>query len=201
MATDLEQIVLNLSRFYDFKGRTVLEVGAGGGQLVDYLRDAEWVIAVDRDLASLDRLSSRLEACGVAGKFGLFASDWLDVHRKGDVVVFEFCLHLMEHPARALAHAFDLAPEVLVVGHAPGSPWSWCAAENRGVEACWKAVDDVGTRRIETVEALQRFADYAELEDKLASQPFESRERIASYRSATSIEIPMPYRMALLSRP
>lgn len=201
MATDLQQIVLHLSRFYDFKGRTVLEVGAGGGQLVEYLRDAERVIAVDRDLASLDRLSSRLEPCGLAGKFGLFASDWLDVHRKGDVVVFEFCLHLMEHPERALAHGFDLAPEVLVVGHAPGSPWSWCAAEDRGVEACWKAVDEVGTRRLETVEASQRFADYAELEGKLALQPIESRERITSYRGGTPIEIPMPYRMALLAHP
>jgi len=63
MATDVGLILHNLLAFYDFTGKTVVAVGAGGGQLAGYGFQAKRVIAVDRDPAAMDQLkavSSRL---------------------------------------------------------------------------------------------------------------------------------------------
>jgi SAM-dependent methyltransferase len=192
--------VADLEAFYDFRGRTVVAVGAGGGQLVEYLRHAGEVIAVDRDREALERLEGRLAERGLARRSRLVAKELLDFHIPGDVVVFEFCLHLMDEPERALAHARGLAPDVVVIDHAPGSRWSWYAAEDPGVEACWKAVQRAGIRTQTTAEAYQRFSNYAALKAKLASQGPQSRERVVAFRRQRAIMIPMPYRLALLPR-
>lgn len=197
MTTDTHQIANTLAAFYDFGGRTVIDVGAGGGQLIDYARGARKVIAVDCDARALARLADRVRGRGLDDAFVLLNRDFLDVSATGDVVLFEFCLHLMAAPERALAHARQLAPDVVVVGHAPGSPWSWCAAEEGGVETAWKAVERVGIRQQRDVMASQNFADYAELEAKLAGCAPESVVRIQARRWQTNIEIPMPYRLAL----
>jgi hypothetical protein len=112
--------------------------------------------------------------------------------------LLEFCLHEMPDPARALAHAGQLAPDVLVIDHAPGSRWSWCAAEDHQVEAGWNAIAEGSIRRRLDIEAFQRFRNYTELEAKMAAQGPKSVERIAAYRNEEAISIPMPYRLALL---
>ena len=197
MATDIGQIVANLLAFYDVANKTVVAVGAGGGQLIEYTRSARRVIAVDRDKAAIDRLVARARETGLADRFTLVTSDFLDVRPRGDVVLFEFCLHLMAEPERALAHAAELAPEVVVIGHAPGSRWSWYAAEDIGVEAAWKAAEG-HIRRRQDVETFQHFRDYAELEARLANQGSRSLARIRPLLGQTAIAIPMPYRLALL---
>ncbi len=201
MATDRRRTVSEFSAFYDFAGRTVLAVGAGGGQIVEYARPARHVIAVDRDGKALEQLSARLAESGLAGKFTLVASDVFDVCSRADVVLFEFSLHEIAEPGRALSHARTLAPEVVIIDHAPGSLWEWYAAEDAEVEAAWKAVEREVIRRQRSVKAWQRFSDYAELESKLAGQGPASRERIASFRGQSGISIPMPYRLALLGAP
>lgn len=198
MATDLDEIVRMLSAFYEFLGKTLVAVGAGGGQLVEYARPARRVIAVDHDSAALLRLAARLPALGLDDKFTLVASDILDARTRGDVLLFEFCLHEMPEPERALVHARRLAPDVVVIDHAPGSLWEWYAAEDSAVEAAWAAVDQQVIRRQQDVEAWQRFPDYAALEAKLSGQGSESLERSEPLRGETAIAIPMPYRMALL---
>jgi len=198
VATDTRQITLHLSAFYDFADKVVIDVGAGGGQLAEFARPARQVIAVDRDAAALDRLAARLRECELDARFTLVAGDLLDLAPPGDVLLLEFCLHQMAEPERALAHARTLAPEVVVIDHAAGSPWSWCAAEEEGVEAAWKAVEKHRLRRDLVVEAWQRFDDYAELEARLAACGPESRQRIQAHRGQEGIAIPMPYRLALL---
>jgi SAM-dependent methyltransferase len=198
VATELAQIVGNLVAFYGFAGRTVVVVGAGGGQLVEYARDTRGVIAVDPDGAGLERLVARAAERGLADKFTFVRGGLLSVKPRGDVVLFEFCLHELPHPARALDHAQQLAPDVLVIDHSPGSPWEWYAAEEDGVEAAWAAVARKPTRRRLDVEACQRFQDYAELEARLALQGPRSHERIGRFRGQRDIAIPMPYRLALL---
>jgi SAM-dependent methyltransferase len=198
MATDLAQVVARLAAFYGFAGKTVVSVGAGGGQLVDYAREAARVFAVDRDEEALARLAARVAERGWSDRFTLVAGDLLSVHPRGDVVLLEFCLHQMPDPERALAHAAGLAPDVVVIDHAPGSPWSWAAGEERAVEAGWAAVGRRAVRRRLDVEALQRFATGAELLARLAGQPPPSAARVARYRGRTAIAIPMPYRLALL---
>lgn len=198
MATDLQQVVLNLSAFYDLTGKTVVAVGAGGGQLVEYARPARHVVAIDKDVAALEQLDGRLAESRMTGKFTLLAGDLLEFRPTADVVLFEFCLHEMAEPGRALAHVQALAPDILVVDHAPGSPWEWYAAEDLDVAAGWKAVERLPIRRQETIQALQLFGEYAELEAKLASRGATSMERIARHRGQNAISIPMPYRLALL---
>lgn len=198
MATDIREIVANLLAFYDFSDRTVISVGAGGGQLVEYARPARRVIAVDLDEAAMERLAERVRACGLAEKFTLVTSDFLGVRPLGDVVLFEFCLHEMAEPERALGHARELAPDVLVMDHAPFSRWSWYAAEETDVETAWKAVERGKIRRRQEIAAFQYFHGFAELEAKLSSQGPKSLERIRPHRGQETISIPMPYRLALL---
>lgn len=198
MATDLDEIIRNLIGFYDFTGKTVVAVGAGGGQLAGYARAARRVIAVDTDEAALERFVMRVKECGFAGELTLVPEDLLTVRPQGDALLFEFCLHEMSDPVRALDHAAGLAPDVLVIDHTPGSPWMWYAAEERGVDAGWTAVSRAKVRRQLDVEAFQGFHDYTELEAKMARQGPTSLERIGSYRTQHAISIPMPYRMVLL---
>ena len=49
MATDLDTILRDIERCYDFGGRSVIHVGAGGGQLIGYARNARSVLGVDTD--------------------------------------------------------------------------------------------------------------------------------------------------------
>jgi predicted RNA methylase len=196
--TDLAEIVRNLTAFYDFTGRSLVSVGAGGGQLIEYARPAQHVIAVDKDEAAMARLSERVVDLGMADRFTFVNADVLAVQARGDVVLFEFCLHQMDQPERALDHASSLAPEVLVIDHAPLSRWEWYAAEEAGVEAAWKAALRKPPKRRQTVEALQRFEDFSALETRLAHQGPVSRERIEALRGQASIRIPMPYWIALL---
>ena len=198
MATDLEQIVRNLTSFYDLTGKKVVVIGAGGGQLVEFVRPARHVIAVDKIGVALEKLAARLQECGLADKFKLQRSDVLDVGERADVVYFEFCLHQISDPAQALEHAGTLAPDLLLIDHAPGSPWSWYAAEDLQVEAAWQAVEHRTIRRQHTVLGEQRFPDYAALEARLAAQGPLCLERIDSHRGQGPIAIPMPYRLALL---
>lgn len=198
MAVDASRIVKELRRFYDFRGKLVIDVGAGGGQLVEYARGARKVVAVDTDAKALARLRQRVGERG-ATAFEYLRRDVLRVRKRADVVLLEFCLHLMPRPERVLAHACTLAPDVLVIGHAPGSRWSFYAAESDGVTAAWNGVRQRSVRRQADFQAAQRFATYEELEARLAGCGPRSLVRIQEYRWQTDIAIPMPYRIALVA--
>jgi len=198
VATDTRTIILKLTKFYDFTGKTVIDVGAGGGNLVEYARSARRVFAIDRDAGALARLEARLQECELTDRFSVIDSDFLGVRPPGDVVLFEFSLHEMESPARALAHARRLAPDVLVIDHAPRSPWAWYMAEDREVDAAWEVVARHAIRRRQAVKASQRFRNYDEIESLFAQQGGRALARIASYRGQRKISIPMPYQLALL---
>jgi SAM-dependent methyltransferase len=198
MATDLDAIVLALGAFFDVVDRTVVWVGAGGGQLVEYARRARRVIAIDRDARALERAADRARATGLIDRCTLLHADFLDVDPRGDVVLLDFCLHEMADPDRAIDHAERLAPDVVVVDHAPESPWAWYAAEDALMTRAWSAVERHATRRRRDLQAHQVFADFAELSAKLAAQGPTSRERIAELRGRAPVTVPMPYRLALL---
>jgi hypothetical protein len=198
VATDLGKIVESLVRFYDFDGKTVVDVGAGGGRLVGYARTAARVVAVDSDADAMALLSSRVAERGLAVRFEMVTADFLSVQPRGDVVLLEFCLHQMPDPEKTLEHASGLAADVLVIDHAPGSLWSWCAAEEDLVRAAWEAARRRPIRRETGVEASQVFRNYAALEGRLSAQGPESLERIGRYRGRRQISIPMPYILALI---
>ncbi len=198
MATDVAAVLANLLAFYDFKDKTMISVGAGGGQLAGYGRAARRVIAVDRDGAALAALAERTRARGIGERFDLVESDFLALAVRADVVLFEFALHEIPDPASALARAAALAPEVVVLDHAPGSPWAHATDETGKVAASWAAVAARGFRRREDHDAVQRFASHEELVRKVASQGAEALRRAERWRGSASIEIPMAYAIALL---
>src|SRR5262249_39790908 len=151
------------------------------------------------DAAAIARLVERARDRGLADRLTLVTEDFLAVRPAGDVVLFQFSLHQMAAPERALAHARELAADAVVVDHAPGSPRSWDAAGEEKVQAAWDAVQRLPVRRRKTIEAWQRFKDHDELASRLAGQGAASRERIASIRDGRGeIAIPMPYGLALL---
>jgi ubiquinone/menaquinone biosynthesis C-methylase UbiE len=198
VATDIRQLTDNLRGFRDLAGRVVLSVGAGGGQFLDLYQDAARVVAVDSDLAALRQLEAAVTARGLQERVELVRGDFLEVDRTADLVLFEFCLHEMPDPARALQRARSLASEVLVYDHAPGSTWAWHAAEEEKVLRATRAMEACGIRRRALFHGEQRFRDQAELHAKVASQGATAIERAAALRGQRDIVIPMAYQAVLL---
>jgi CheY-like chemotaxis protein len=198
MATDIALVLENLLGFYPFDGKVVISVGAGGGQLAGYGRAARKVIAVDSDAAALAALAERIRDLGIEERFVLVQQDVMTVTERGDVALFEFSLHEMPDPAAALAHAATLAPDVVILDHAPGSPWSYAADEAEKVAASWAAATARGLRAERNYDAVQKFASYDELLEKLKGQGSEAMRRIERWSGSTAITIPITYRVARL---
>jgi hypothetical protein len=197
VATDIRQLTENLRGFHELAARVVLSVGAGGGRLLELYREVSKMVAVDSDPAALRQLEAAATARGF-DRVELVGADFFEVARTAEVVVFEFCLHEMPDPAMALERARSLAPEVLVYDHAPGSTWAWHAAEEDKVLRSTQAMEACGIRRREVFHGEQRFAGYAELREKVASQGPTALERAVPYRGRSDIVIPMAYLAALL---
>ena len=87
MATDYGKIVEDLLAFYDFRDKTVVAVGAGGGQLIEYGRPARKVIAVDSDPGALEKLRENLRAAGLESKFDPVLCDFNRAEMTGDAVL------------------------------------------------------------------------------------------------------------------
>jgi len=198
MASDTAAIVRNLTAFYVFDGKTVLHVGAGGGQFIAYAVRARRVVAVDADADAVDRLKSAVREAGLQERFHVLRSDFLKVSEPADVVFFEFCLHEIADPAAALAHSRTLARETLVADHAPASKWSWYCGEETLVERSWAAVDAMRPGLSARFQGMQVFRNYAEIDAKIGNLGEPTLSRIAEYRDSADFSIPMPYRFALL---
>jgi SAM-dependent methyltransferase len=200
MATDIAAIIRNLEAFYGFQRKSVLHVGAGGGQFIGYAAHAARVVGVDPDPEAVDRLKAAVNAAGLQERFHVLQVDLMAVTEKAEVVFFEFCLHEIADPAAALRHAHTLAPQILVVDHAPASRWSWYCGEEEKVVHSWEVVDKYPPTRAARFLGKQLFLDYGGLEAKIGMLGEPTTTRIAEYRDRKDIEIAMPYRMALLTR-
>ena len=200
MAADYKKIMANLLAFHDFSGETVITVGAGGGQLIEYGRAAARVLALDNDGPALERLRERLKATGLEAKFEPILCDFMEAELEADVVLFEFSLHEMPDPGSAVARALGMAPAVVVFDHWPGSEWSYMAAEENKVEASWAALTRFPVKKKQRHEDGQAFKVYEELYEKVKGQGETSLARIAGFKGRTGIRIPMPYGMALLEK-
>ncbi len=203
MATDYALITRNLLSFHDLDGKTLVSIGAGGGQFIGYGRPARGVVAVDRDADALDRLRAAVDQGGLGHKFAYVLGDFLamDLPARGDVALFEFCLHEMADIELALARAASLAPEVVVLDHGRASEWARCVDEEIKVDRLWKTLERVGLARHQEFSAVQRFADHAELLARVESQGATAIRRVAKFRGQTDIVIPMTYELALIRFP
>jgi hypothetical protein len=196
MAADIKKIIRNLMKFFDFNNQTIISVGAGGGQFIEYGHASKQVIAIDNDKDALVRLENNLLKSGLLDKFMLINADFYLVHKKGDVVMFEFCLHEMKDPESAIFHALTMAPNVLIIDHWPNSAWAYTVDEIEKVINCWEAVRKFNCKKIQRYDTVQSFQDYNELFQKVKVQGENSVNRIRQYRDKKDFTIPMSYGFA-----
>jgi hypothetical protein len=200
MATDVEAILKNLVEFYDFGDKTVIAAGAGGGQLAGYGRHARHVIAVDPDELAIRRLADAVAHLGIADRFSYVTGTLETCDASGDVVLFEFCLHEMADPASALDHAFNLAPDIVVIDHLASSVWAFHGNEDEKAARSWRAVEAAEVAERAVFETEQRFRDFEELHNRLIGQGAESLQRVERFRGETNLVIPMTYAIARVRR-
>jgi tRNA G37 N-methylase Trm5 len=198
LATDYAQLTRNVLRFYDFRNKVVLFVGAGGKQLLGPFAGTKKLIAIDQDIEALRELAANVAANGMQDSVEVVGSKFEDVALSGDTVYFEFCLHEMADPQRALTHAKNLARDIVVYDHSPDSEWIFYGAEEDKVRCSTQAMERFGLRGHERFQAEQRFKDYAQLLAKLSAQGPIAIQRIERFAGATNIVIPMRYELNLL---
>ncbi|MBN2522712.1 MAG: class I SAM-dependent methyltransferase [Bacteroidales bacterium] len=198
MATDIRKIIDNLLKFYDFNDQTIISVGSGGGQFIEYGRNSRQVIAIDNDEEALSRLENALLNLQFKDKFTLIHSDFYEVHKKGDVVLFEFCLHEMKDTEAAINHALTMAPDILVSDHWPNSEWAYIVDEKEKVINSWKALESYKLKKVQRYDTLQFFHDYEELYQKVKVQGKNSINRIKRFKDKKDFTIPMSYGFALI---
>ncbi len=198
MATDYAKLSENLCRFYDFKDKVVLFVGAAGRQLLDPASGTKKLIAIDKDLEALRELKAHLVEKGLQGLVEVCGASFEEVTLRGDAVYFEFCLHEMDDPEKALIHAKSLAPDVVVYDHSPGSEWIYYGAEEHKVSRSSAVMEHFGIRRRQTFHAEQRFRNHTELLARVNSQGPLAIERAQRFAGSTDIVIAMKYELNLL---
>ncbi|UCG52939.1 MAG: methyltransferase domain-containing protein [Candidatus Latescibacterota bacterium] len=198
MATDVKTINDNLRSFFDFKGKSVTHVGAGGGQIIDYAMDSKSVLALDNDEEAVRQLEQIVKTMDLKNVV-VETADILDSQTAADVVLFEFCLHEIANPLKALRKGFELARDVVILDHATGSRWAWYTAETEKVKNSWSSVDSFNVVREKTYKAVQRFRGFSDLYDRIKILGEPSLTRISVFKDKTDIEIEMGYKLALIS--
>ena len=198
MATDYAKLTENLCRFYDFTGKVVLFIGAAGRQLLDPATQTRKLIAIDKDVEALRELKANIVAKGLQDSVEVVGASFEQVALHGDAVYFEFCLHEMDNPEKALIHARSLAPDIVVYDHSPGSEWIYYGAEENKVSRSSAVMERFGIRRRQTFHAEQRFGNHAELLAKVSPQGALAIERAQRFAGTTDIVIPMSYELNLL---
>jgi hypothetical protein len=198
MVVNRSELTANLTRFYDFNGKAALYVGAGGGQLLGPASGVRKLVAIDSDAESLRgfRNEAKTKWAGIPIQF--VPRGFESVDARADVVYFEFCLHEMAHPIKALAHAHSLAPDIVVMDHLPESEWIFYGAEETQVLRSTKTIESFGIRRRESLRTQQRFKDYQELAARLAEAGGKSLQRSLPLKGAKDITIMMDYGLFLL---
>jgi predicted RNA methylase len=197
MVVDRGELSANLARFYDFKGKSALCVGAGRGLLLDPASGAAGVVAIDRDPKSLQEFrKSRTTWGGIPIRF--VPRKFETVNSRGDVVYFEFCMHQMDDPREVLEHAHSLARDIVVIDHLPGSEWVYYWAGEDVVRRSTKAMESFGVRRKRKFTAEQRFEDWKALAERLSGEGEQSRRRVLGLKGTTNLRIRMDYGLYLL---
>ncbi len=198
MATDINKITENLFEFYDFYNQTVISVGAGGGQFIEYGRVSKQVVAIDIDKEALIKLEKSLQKSQLSDKFTIINSDFYLVNKTGDIVMFEFCLHEMKDPEKAINHALTMSPNILIIDHWPDLEWAYIIDEKEKIINSWEALKKFRLKKIQQYETVQFFHDYEELFQKVKIQGENSINRIRHFKEKKNFTIPMSYGFALI---
>lgn len=198
MAVNVNEILTNLFEFYDFTDKTMLSVGAGGGQFIEYGRIARKVYAVDCESDALKSLKVNLDKKSLTEKFSLIHSEFELSDIKTEITFFEFCLHEMKDAVVAVEHALNCSQAVLISDHWIDSEWAFVVDEKEKVERSWNMLKKFQFQKLKVYHTIQRFADYNELHQKVKGQGESTLNRIERYQGCIDIEIPMSYAFGLI---
>jgi hypothetical protein len=199
MATNIQKIIDNLTTFYDFRSKNAIHVGAGGGQIIGYAHQAKSVLAVDTDAEAIEHLKDAVRSSDLSDIFTIEQRDFMELDVCADVVFFEFCLHEMAEPDKALSKASERANDAVVLDHDEDSAWAWYACETDKLKKSWGAVYRLNVAREQIYHAVQRFDDYSELFDKFKILGKQAKDRIKAFENEKNIEIEMKYKAALIA--
>ncbi|MBU0756047.1 MAG: class I SAM-dependent methyltransferase [Planctomycetes bacterium] len=200
MATDIDAIVSNLISFYDMRGKSIVYVGAGGGQMIRCAANARSVLGVDSDPIAISQLETAIRDLGLEDRFSVYHGEFSSVSEKADAVFFELCLHEMDDPAEALSHAQSLANEILVLDHLPESSWAWYTCEEEKAARSWEAVRRFSVLCEASFKATQHFETYSQLFSKIQVLGEKAIDRIGEFSEREGIRISMDYAVALLQK-
>jgi len=89
MATDVPGIIKNLMDVYDSSGRTIIIVGGGGGQFIEYGRRAAHILALDSNAEAIQLLRENLKKAGLEDRFTPILGDFYETGLKGDAVYLD----------------------------------------------------------------------------------------------------------------
>jgi len=198
MVVDRSVLTANLTRFYDFRGKSVLYAGAGGGQLLGPTSGVRGVLAIDANAKSLEAFRSEAMTKWAGIPIRFIPRKFESVRARGDVVYFEFCLHEMADPRKALEHARSLAPEAVVMDHLPNSEWIYYGAEEDLVLKSTNTIESFGVKRRKRFTIQQHFDDYEQLAARLAEAGEVSLRRALKFKGQKNITIRMDYGLFLL---
>ena len=198
MVVDRTELSSNLAKFYDFRGKSVLYVGAGRGQLLRPESGVAKVVAIDRDPDSLDgfRAATATEWAGIPVSF--VPQEFETVDTRGDAVYFEFCMHYMEDPSWTLSRARSLARDIVIMDHLPESKWVYYWAGEEAVRKSTRAIETFGVKRRKELAAEQKFEDWRALATRLEGEGAESKRRVLELKGAKDIRMRMDYCLYLL---
>lgn len=193
MATDIKAIISNLYQFYNPDGKTIITVGAGGGQLIDYYKDAKLIYGIDTDQDAIEKLKIKIAENLLEEKYKCIHADFLSINQRGDVVLFEFSLHEMDDISKALDKGRKLASTVIIIDHSWQSKWIQYIDEAEKVERVRKYLEKERPKRIKSFHAKQYFSHYKELEEKVKSQGEKAINSIQEFKGKEKIEIDFEY--------
>jgi len=198
MSTDLQIMGNNLCEFYDFTDKVVVSVGAAGGQFYEYAFPAWHVIAVDHDIRGLERLKESLLKEGILDGFTLVHSDFYEFKAEGDLLMFDYCLHEIPDPEKAIHHALTMSSRILINDHWPDSEWAYIVNEDVKVKRSWEAIEKFCISKMQRYDTSQLFRDYEELLQKVKGQGDIAIKRIKKYQGMKDFQIPMSYGLVLI---
>jgi hypothetical protein len=201
MATNYTLMVKSLLDFYNFENKTIICIGAGGGQFIGYGQSAKKIIAIDIDTKALDDLRIAVERNNMSDKYEFILCDFLtkDLAVLGDVALFEYCLHEMTNPVLALNRAGKIARDVVIIDHGLRSEWAYYVAEEEKVRASWQAVKRFKESRHKEHSTEHKFKNYEELLNKVMPQGDIAIQRIEKFKDKLDISILVTYELALIN--
>jgi SAM-dependent methyltransferase len=198
MVVNRDELAANLTKFYDFRGKKVLYIGCGLGQLLPPESGVASVVGIDRDAEALKAFRNVAKTKWAGIPITFVPHKFETVKQRGDIVYFEFCMHQMENPRRTLEIARSLAKDIVVMDHLPGSKWVYYWTGEEAVARSTKAIEWFGFRRKKILVTEQKFEDGKALSQRLSRVGKEAKRRILELKDARDIRMRMDYGLFLL---